>query len=169
MPSIRTAVLRPWICLFALLALVPLPLLTAQARRGIPRAQRHEFQHEIERLEQEWVNAVLHRNVQLMDSLLAEDYTAITANGTLQSKQQMLDSMRDGTLHFSSIELSDRKVRFYGRTALVTSRAVVNGSTPNGDIKGSYRYTRVYVRDPRGNWKIVSFETSKIRPSMDHD
>ena len=52
--------------------------------------------------------------------------------------------------HFTSIEFSDRKVRFYGQTALVTSRAEVNGPTAEGDISGSYRYTRVYVRDEHG-------------------
>jgi len=59
-------------------------------------------------------------------------------------------------------------VRFYGTTALVTSRAEVSGSTADGDISGSYRYTRVYVRDEQGVWKIVSFEASRIRDPDDH-
>jgi ketosteroid isomerase-like protein len=31
------------------------------------------------------------------------------------------------------------------------------------DYTGSYRYTRVYVRNAQGLWKIVSFEASRIR------
>jgi len=54
--------------------------------------------------------------------------------------------MRSGQVRFTSLELSDRKVRFYGSTALVTSRAEVSGATPAGDISGSFLYTRVYVR-----------------------
>lgn len=139
-----------------------------QQKHGIPRAQRHEIRHEIDQLEDKWRDAILHRNVQAMDSLLAPDYTAITANGMLQSKEQTLDSLRNGTVHFSSIEFSDRKVRFYGHTALVTSMATVSGTTPDGDLSGDYRYTRVYVRDARGNWKIVSFEVSPVRPPGPH-
>jgi hypothetical protein len=30
-------------------------------------------------------------------------------------------------------------------------------------MSGSYRYTRVYVRDKQGTWKAVSFEASRIR------
>ncbi len=134
---------------------------------GMPRALRHESRHEIDQLELTWRDAVLHRNAAAMETLLADDYISITANGTLQSKDQTLANLRSGMVHFTSIEFSDRKVRFYGQTALVTSRAEVRGTTPEGDISGSYRYTRVYVRDERERWKIVSFEVSRIRNSGD--
>ena len=139
----------------------------AQPSSGMPRAQRHESRHEIDQLEQVWRDAIIQRDASALDGLLADDYIAITPNGTLQSKDQTLANLRAGTLHFSSIELSDRKVRFYGQTALVTSRAEVNGTNTDGNFSGSYRYTRVYVRDDQGKWKIVSFEASRIRDTDD--
>jgi ketosteroid isomerase-like protein len=93
---------------------------------------------------------------------------AITAYGTLQTKEQALANLRSGRMHFTSLDVSDRKVRFYGKTALVTSLAEVQGTTAEGDISGSYRYTRVYVRDAQGEWKIVSFEASRIRDPGEH-
>jgi ketosteroid isomerase-like protein len=130
---------------------------------GMPRAQKHESRREIDQLEEMWRNAVLKANTAALDSLLADDYLAITPNGTLQTKEQTLAAMRAGLVHFTSLEFSDRKVRFYGTTALVTSRAEVTGATPGGDLSGSFLYTRVYVRDERGAWKVVSFEASRIR------
>jgi ketosteroid isomerase-like protein len=50
----------------------------------------------------------------------------------------------------------------------VTSLAEVKGTAGDGDISGSYRYTRVYVRDAQGAWKIVSFEASRIREPGEH-
>ncbi len=135
----------------------------AQAKSGMPRAERHESKHEIDQLEQNWRDAIMHRNVQAMEALLSDDYVAITANGMLQSKEQTLANLKSGVLHFDTLELSDRKVRFYGQTALVTSKAEVRGNRADGEIAGSYRYTRVYVRDASGAWKIVSFEASRIR------
>jgi len=134
----------------------------------MPRAERHESKHEIDQLELTWRDAILRRNVQAMDALLADDYIAISANGTLQSKVDTLTNMKNGSLQINSIDFSDRKVRFYGQTALVTSRAEVTGSTGDGELQGSYRYTRVYVRDARGTWKIVSFEASRIREPGEH-
>jgi ketosteroid isomerase-like protein len=130
---------------------------------GMPRAERHVGRHFIDHLEEVWRTAILHGNITAMEALLADDYMAITPSGTLQSKEQTLANLRAGTVHFKSIDVSDRKVRFYGMTALVTSRAEVNGTGPEGDLSGSYRYTRVYVRDERGVWRIVSFEANRIR------
>jgi ketosteroid isomerase-like protein len=130
---------------------------------AMPRAEKHETRHQIEHLEDAWRNAVLKGNVSAMDALLADDYIAISPTGILQSKDQALAILRSGTVHFKSIELNDRKIRMYGNTALVTSRAEVNATGPDGNVSGSYRYTRVYVKDPRGVWRIVSFEASKIR------
>jgi ketosteroid isomerase-like protein len=135
---------------------------------GMPRAQKHESRHEIDQLEETWREAVLKSNIAVMGGLLADDYMAITAAGTLQTKEQALDSLRAGRVHFTTLDISDRKVRFYGTTALVTSVAEVQGTTSEGDVSGSYRYTRVYVRDPQGAWKIVSFEVSKIREPGEH-
>jgi ketosteroid isomerase-like protein len=134
----------------------------------MPRSQRHESRHEIDQLEQAWKDAIVQRNVTAMESLLAEDYLAITPNGTLQSRDQTLAALRSGTLQIKSLDFSDRKVRFYGQTALVTSRAELTGTNAGANYSGSYRYTRVYVRNSQGKWKIVSFEASRIRDNDDH-
>lgn len=139
------------------------PLLQAMGR-----GERHETRHLIDNLEERWRQAVLSRNVTTMDLLLAEDYVAITPNGMVQSKDDALNGLRNGGLHFTSMEISDRKVRFYGTTALVTSRVEVHGTGPNGDVTGSYRYTHVYARDVKGVWRIVSFEANKIRTPEEH-
>lgn len=158
-------------CQATLIIALSLSAWGAQAKPGtpgMPRAERHESKHEIDQLEQNWRDAILHRNVQAMNALLADDYIAITANGTLLSKDETLASLKSGTIHFNAIGFSDRKVRFYGQTALVTSRAEVAGSTGDGEVQGSYRYTRVYVKDAKGAWKIVSFEASRIREPGEH-
>lgn len=136
---------------------------------GLPRGQKHEGRHEIDQLEEAWRNAVLEGNAVAMEALLADDYMGISARGMLQTKEQTLARLRSGRAHYTSLELSDRKVRFYGTTALVTSLAEAAGSNAEGEeISGSYRYTRVYVRNARGKWKIVSFEASRIREPREH-
>jgi ketosteroid isomerase-like protein len=140
----------------------------AALHAGMPKGQKHESRHEIDQLEETWRDAILKSNTAVMESLLADDYMAITASGMLQTKDQALASLRAGHVHFTTLDISDRKVRFYGTTALVTSVASVQGTTSEGELSGSYRYTRVYVRDVQGAWKIVSFEVSKIRDPGEH-
>ena len=137
-------------------------------QKGMPRAEKHEGRHLVDQLEEHWRDAILKGDAAAMQPLLADDYMGITAYGTLQSKADMLASLRNGRLHLTTLDLSDRKVRFYGVTALVNSFAAVQGITPDGNLTGNYRYTHVYVRDAQGNWKIVSFEASRVRIPHDH-
>ena len=114
------------VCVFVLFA----PALLA----GPPRAQKHENRHEIERIEEAWRNAVLKANVATMETLLGDDYMGITATGTIETKEKALANMRTGVTRFTSIDLSERKLRFYGTTALVTSRAEVVGTSASHDF-----------------------------------
>jgi ketosteroid isomerase-like protein len=158
--------LSPTIATLLVLAMYAVP---AAFSLGLPRVQKHETRREIDQLEDTWRDAILKSNITVMGNLLADDYMAITASGTLQTKEQTLASLRAGHTRFTALDISDRKVRFYGSTALVTSVADVKGTTSDGDVSGSYRYTRVYVRDPQGSWKIVSFEVSRIRELGEHN
>jgi len=149
--------------LLAMLGVLAPALYAARASGEEAKAQKHDNRREIDQLELAWRDAVMKADTAAMDKLLADDYMAILPNGTLQSKEQTLASLRSGATHFTVFKIFDRKVRFYGTTALVTSRADVVGTAAGGGLSGSYRYTRVYVRDKQGAWKIVSFEANRIR------
>lgn len=165
--SIRRRRLYALMLLSALAAFTPDNCIALQ-HNGMPLAQKHENHHEINQLEAAWRDAILKADTAAMDALLATDYMAITPDGTLQTREQALANLRSGAIHFTSIEVSDRRVRFYRTTALVTCRAEVTGTTAGRDFSGSYRHTRVYVRNAQGNWKIVSFEASWIREPDEH-
>ncbi len=135
---------------------------------AIGLAQKHESRHEIDTLEDEWRSAVLSSDAKVMNTLLADDYIGITAAGTLRSREDELDNLRSGRVHFTTLTITDRRVRFYGTTAVVTSMATVQATNPEGQVSGDYRYTHVYVRDAQGAWKIVSFEASHVREPGPH-
>jgi ketosteroid isomerase-like protein len=152
-------ILRAFVAVFALAAL------GLQAHAGLAK---EDNRHQIDRLEDAWRSAMLTSNTKAMDSLLAADYMAITPSGTLQSREDALDNLRTGKVRFTVLDVSDRKVRFYGSTAVVTSQVSVQAATPDGQVTGTYWYTRVYARNPQGQWKIVSFEASRVREAGPH-
>ena len=162
-PAYRRNSRAGWaICAALALAICTIPAVAK------PLPQKHESRHDIDQLEDEWRDAMLAANTKVMDSLLAPDYMAITPSGTLQSRDETLQNLGSGRIHFTLLDVSDRKVRFYGATAVVTSLANIQATTPDGKVSGSYRYTRVYVRDAQGDWRIVSFEASRVREPGPH-
>lgn len=150
---------------FAAILLV-LAICANSLHAGQPKPKKRDNRHEIEQLEEAWRSAMLKSDTAAMGTLLANDYIAITASGTLQTKDEALTSLRTRRLHITTLNITDRKVRFYGNTALVNSLAEIAGTAPDGDLSGAFRYTRVYVLNPQGQWKIVSFEASRIRDSI---
>ena len=153
---------------WAMAAVLALGACCLPLHAGLAFAQKHETRHEIDQLEDDWRNAVLTSDSKAMDALLADDYIAITASGTLQSRDEALENLRSKRIHFTTLTITDRKVRFYGNTAVVTSLADIQATTPDGPVAGSYRYTRVYVKNAQGEWKIVSFEASRVREPGPH-
>lgn len=128
---------------------------------AFPHRERPNLRKEIEALEQQWRQAILTNNVSQMDHLLADDYIGITSNGTVETKAQDLAQRRAGTVRITELDLSDMHIRIYEDTAVVTSKAQLQGTNGASDISGEYRYTRVYARR-LGQWKIVSFEASRM-------
>lgn len=116
----------------------------------------------IEQQEAKWLAAQISGNASILSSMMAEDYLGISPNGTLESKAETLAAFKSGAIHLTAITPSEKKIRIYGSTAVVVSRAAVTGTSKGKDISGHYRYTRVYHNNG-GVWKIVSFEANKIR------
>lgn len=144
-----------------ILLVAALCFLLAHPAYALPHHDNHAVHKEIENLEMQWRQAIITNNVTQMDHLLADDYVGISANGTVETKPQELAQRRAGTVKISQLDLNDLKVRVYGDTAVVTSRATLEGTNGQSNIGGNYRYTRVYNRR-LGQWKIVSFEASRM-------
>lgn len=159
----RGLIVRDGAILLLLAACVPAAVRPAEAKT-VPILHREDRLHkEIENLEAEWRTALVQNDVDTVGRLLADDYLGVNPNGTLETKADALAQQRSGTYRISSIEPENLKVRVYGDTAVVTSKVQVEGHEGDRDISGLYHYTRVYSRRD-GQWKVVSFEASRIQP-----
>ena len=128
-----------------------------------PHPQPRQIVHIIEKLESMWQQAELTGNTATMTTMLSDDYLGIYGDGTLATKAETIDSFKKGTTKFTRIHTWDRKIRVYGSTAVVVSKAQVAGEHDGESLNGYYRYTRVYHRHD-GVWRIVSFEASASHP-----
>ena len=97
-----------------------------------------------------------------MDKLLSDDYIGISMNGQVNTKAQQLERISTRRVAITKLDLSEMKVKLIGSIAIVTSRAQVEGTSDNVSVKGIYRYTRVYQHFPTGEWKITSFEATRV-------
>jgi ketosteroid isomerase-like protein len=151
-----------------LVAILAVTAFTFAALADGPHPKRKdEYKHQVEKLEEVWRTAQLNGDVDVMDKLLSDDYVGITMSGQVVTKTQQLDRMRNRTMVLSKIALDDVKVKLIGSTAIVTSRAEVEGTDNGAPMYGNFRYMRVYSRLPSGSWKITNFEATRVGPPLD--
>jgi len=145
----------------AVLALAVGTLLAQRPHQHHPKRMERE---QIAALEKQWGQAMLADDVPTMDKLLSDDYLGVTAGGDLVTKNQQLDRMRDRTVSVTKLDTTEIKFKLIGQIAIVTSLAQIEAHSDGRVIDGMFRYTRVYQRLPSGNWKITSFEATRVQP-----
>ncbi len=117
---------------------------------------------EISLLEERWRQAQLSEDISAMDRLLADEFLGITAAGQVVTKAQQLERMRTHHLVVSKLDIAETKMKISGTLAVVTSLAHLDGTAEGKPLHGDFRYTRVYHRVGRGDWKITNFEATRV-------
>jgi uncharacterized protein (TIGR02246 family) len=100
-------------------------------------------------------------DIQTMSRIYADDYTLVTAEGALRTKQDQIGEMRTGQLRFQPVELLDRSVRVYDGTAIVLSHERATIIRNGQNIGGDFRANRVYIRRD-GRWQLVLTQATRV-------
>lgn len=133
-----------------LLALLLVPLLGRAARAADDAA-------ELRRLNDAYLQAALASDTGRLEPLLADDFTAVLADGSLVSRAEYL---RQAALPLPLRDFREDgvTVRLYGDAAVLSAVAIAR--LQNGGWARS-RYTDVYVRRG-GAWRIVSIQITRL-------
>jgi Domain of unknown function (DUF4440) len=109
------------------------------------------------------IQARTNGDVQTMARIYGDDYTLVTAEGVLRTKEDQLSEMRTGQLQFKPVEVLERTVRLYDSAAIVLSRERSTILRNGQNIGGDFRVDRVYIwRD--GRWQLVLTHATPVAP-----
>lgn len=134
----------------------------AQRKAKVAREGRRAETRDVELLEQQWRTAIVNGDAASMDKLLADDFLAISARGTLLDKEQYLNRISTHATRLSTVDLMDLKIRVQPGSAVAVSQAHINGLLEGHPIEGVFRYTKVYTRAPGGAWHMTNFEATRV-------
>lgn len=120
-------------------------------------------EHEVLAREDARIAAMLAADRAKLADILAEDYTHTHNNGLVESRQEYLAHSIGGPVKYLRFEPSQRLVRVYEHTAVITGRAhvevLMDGQPRSVDI----RFTAVYVQRGRF-WRIVAWQATPLPP-----
>lgn len=121
-------------------------------------------QAEIHHLAQEWMDAVVRRDAETLDRLMADDFTFASGMGMFIEKPEWLD-MALRRIVAKSFRYSDVRVRVYGECAVMQSwwsqQATIDGK--EWDSEGLM--TDVWVKQ-EGRWRVVARHFSVPPPRL---
>jgi ketosteroid isomerase-like protein len=153
------------IVLIALLAASPVFSQTKSKRATPPKAGSPATagaEAQLKKLEREWFEAVVKNDAATLNRIFADDFTAISSDGSIIGKADMVKMFSGGKFKLDEIKSEEFKLRLYGTTAVVNGRSTY---IRDGKALGSSSHTEVWVKRA-GVWKAVSWVSIPIKTSV---
>ena len=124
-------------------------------------------EQEIETLNNQWVEALTRRDAAALERIMADNYMATNADGSVMTRAQVLEGIRAPAaagMAFEAITAEDGRVQVIGDTAIFTGRVVSRGQLQGRAFNSTERLTITYVRRD-GRWQPVALHATRIEPS----
>lgn len=132
----------------------------AQAKPAAP-AKSASVEQELIKLENDWNDAMVKRDLAALGKILADDWTFIDPEGAILTKAQALANLKSGEDVVTSAVADEMKVRVYGDAAVVLGRNTVKEQYKGKDTSGQYRFTDTFIKKD-GRWQCVASAATKI-------
>jgi ketosteroid isomerase-like protein len=108
-----------------------------------------------------WDRAMVANDASAIERYMAEDWTIVGPDGSLDGKRHFLDLVRSGVLTHDVMESHEVDARLYGDTAVVVARGV-SGDAYHGQLFHVVeRVSSVFLRQD-GQWRCVLTHLSRL-------
>lgn len=105
--------------------------------------------------ELKWSESYLKRQVDVLASLMANDFVITIEDGSTYSKTGYISHSAEPALHVEVSEMSDLKVRMHGNTAIVTGAYHERGEDGGKPYEYHDRFTDVWMKTG-GKWQVIA-------------
>jgi hypothetical protein len=112
---------------------------------------------ELSRTKWRWMSE---RNVDALAGLFHRDAVFVHMGGTM-SRDQELDVIRSGTIHYKRAEIEASSVRFIGTTAIVLNTIRLDAVVGGNEVTNPFEVTEVYVQQG-STWKLAVLSFTRL-------
>lgn len=121
----------------------------------VAAAQQNQDSATVVSLEKKWTEAYKHRQIDILSSLLAEDFVITVEDGDTYGKEGYITHSADSSVHVEVAEMSDLKVRMHGNVAVVTGAYHERGESKGKSYEYRDRLTDVWMKIS-GKWQVIA-------------
>ena len=147
----------------ALAALIILPLLIPA-----PAASQDDEKamQQVKQLRDKWMEAEESKNIPVLRQILADEFTAVNAQGQALDREHFLERMQDPNriLHVRNPRETTLHIYGNGTVAVLTEHVTVDGTDKGKSFGGEFRFARIFVKK-NGQWKVVLAQGTRLPAS----
>ena len=122
--------------------------------------QNANLEQEIIKLSEEKWDWMAERNVDALDALFHETAVFVHMGGTW-GKQQELDIIKGGSIHYKQADIHEVSVNIVGDTAVLLNRITLLAVVGGNEVTNSFMVTEVYVQ-LADNWQLTALSFTKL-------
>ena len=122
--------------------------------------QNAKSEQEVISLSKEKWRWMAERKVDTLDALFHEKAVFVHMGGSW-GKEQELDIIKSGGIHYKKADIHEVSVNIIGTTAILLNRITLLAVVGGNEVTNPFMVTEVYVQQD-GNWKLVSLSFTKL-------
>jgi ketosteroid isomerase-like protein len=126
-------------------------------------ANRQDDQKTLATLDADYQKAVEQNDTKTMARILADDFILVEGDGTVSTKADLLKDAASGETKYEHQVDSERTIRVWGDTAVVTAKLWAKGLEDGKQVDYYMWFSDTYIRKPAG-WSYVFGQASLALP-----
>jgi len=129
-------------------------------KASAPAVDRTDAEQEVISLSKEKWIWMSERKVDSLAALFHEEAVFVHMGGTM-SRDQELEVIKSGAIHYKNAEIQDVSVRVIGTTAILLNRIRLVAVVGGNEVTNPFVVTEVYVK-LSGTWKLASLSFTRL-------
>jgi ketosteroid isomerase-like protein len=105
--------------------------------------------------------ALRNNDLEALSQIYSDDYMLVRPDGSVFSKTQILDDLKTQAMSFTSIELSNEKIRIHGPVGLLTGDSKITTVRDGKESQTEFRLVAVYCKQG-DRIELVHFQSSPL-------
>ena len=131
----------------------------AYVAHGQANKELSKSEQEVRKLERAWLDAYEKRDVETMNAIVADDFTITFSDGAMQTKPQIIESLKRPRGSSSTFITEGVQSRVYGDTVILIGLVISEWKQNDKPMTDRSRYTDTYVKR-NGKWQVVASHLS---------
>ena len=121
---------------------------------------------QILKLEDDWARALKTKDRQILDALVASNFTFIEPDGTVKDRDEYLADRSSDIADIESFELADVKVSVFENCALASGVSKITERRQGKRYRFSLRWKELWLKGNE-SWQVVSSQATPVNPTWD--